>query len=250
MENGQLCPSREAAEEMTRRFEEAEREIETARAEGITDPSRNLLPPIEDFLRDVEAHAKSLGTRLRLADGVLDGTEASLDAVDKAMKRIPWAKRQVPDLVTPLVAYVGEVLRRGSGGQWSRSPTTQKRLMPAAGTPAMEAWAEAARSLHASAAKAGAEEQAWAQRMIAEHVPMTVVDEPIRGHENEPIVTASGGRRLFQPFAMVFIPMIEPSKRVPLRSAVDIALRVGPPLDPGPAPPPVMWISFGDPTHP
>ena len=39
----------------------------------------------------------------------------------------PWAKRQVPDLVTPLVAYVGEVLRRASGGRWVKPPATYKQ---------------------------------------------------------------------------------------------------------------------------
>ena len=89
---------------------------------------------------------------------MLDGTPESLDAVDKALKRIPWAKRQVPDLVTPLVAYLGEVMRKGSGGRWSK------------------------------------------------------------GHEDEPVITASGGR-LFQPFSSVFLPMVEPSRRIPLRSS-------------------------------
>ena len=136
---------------------------------GPVDPSLTLLPPIADFLRDVEAHAKSLGPRLRIPDEVLDGTPESLDAVDKALKKIPWAKRQVPDLVTPLVAYLGEVMRRASGGQWSTSTAA--------------------------------------------------------GHENEPMVTASDGR-LFQPFADVFIPMVEPSKRIPLRSTVETHLTV------------------------
>ena len=57
---------------------------------------------------------------------MLDGTPASLDAVDKALKRIPWAKRQVPDLVTPLVAYLGEVMRRGCGGRWTKMPATTR----------------------------------------------------------------------------------------------------------------------------
>ena len=131
-----------------------------------------LLPPIADFLRDVEAHAKSLGPRIGVADEALDGTPESLDAVDKALKKIPWAKRQVPDLVTPLVAYVGEVMRKASGGRWTTSPSA--------------------------------------------------------GHENEPFVTGRDGRRC-QPFAVVFLPMVEPSRRIPLRSAVDIQLRVGPP---------------------
>jgi hypothetical protein len=158
-ERGTLYPSRESLAEVQREGAEMMAKFEEKRAKGLLDPSLELLPPIDDFLRDVEAHAKSLGPRLRIPDEVLDFSPASLDAVDKALKRIPWAKRQVPDLVTPLVAYFGEVIRRGCGGQWT-----------------------------------------------------------IRDHENEPMITANGGR-LFQPFASVFIPMIEPSKRIPLRSA-------------------------------
>jgi hypothetical protein len=153
-----LCPSRAVAEEMKRRWDETGRKAAEQSRMGIVHPCQTLLPPIDDFLRDVEAHAKSLGPRLRIPDAVLDGTPESLDAVDKALKRIPWAKRQVPDLVTPLVAYLGEVMRKGSGGRW------------------------------------------------------------VKGHEDQPVITASGGR-LFQPFADVFIPMIEPSKRIPLRSS-------------------------------
>jgi hypothetical protein len=160
--SGKLYPSRAAAEEMKRQYDETARLTAEFFAKGPVDPSLALLPPVADFIRDVEAHAKSLGTRLSIPDDVLDGTPESLDAVDKALKRIPWAKRQVPDLVTPLVAYLGEVMRKGSGGTWSTSTA--------------------------------------------------------RGHENEPMIAASGGR-LFQPFASVFIPMIEPSKRIPLRSS-------------------------------
>jgi hypothetical protein len=161
-EKGGLLPSRAAAEEAHRQYLESCREAAEQRTKGPVDYARILLPPIADFLRDVEAHARSLGPRLRIPDEVLDGTPESLDAVDKALKRIPWAKREVPDLVTPLVAYLGEVMRKGSGGKWSKSTS--------------------------------------------------------HGHENEPMITASGGR-LFQPFASVFIPIHEPSKRIPLRSA-------------------------------
>ncbi len=104
--SGTLYPSREPIAQL-------QREMAERIARGPVDPCLTLLPPIDDFLRDVEAHAKSLGPRLRIPDEVLDGTPESLDAVDKALKRIPWAKRQVPDLVTPLVAYLGEVIRRG-----------------------------------------------------------------------------------------------------------------------------------------
>ncbi len=157
-ERGALYPSRELLAEVKREGEKMMAQFQEKQAKGLLNPVTELLPPIDDFLRDVEALASSLGPRLRIPAEVLDGTPESLDAVDKALKRIPWAKRQVPDLVTPLVAYLGEVMRKGSGGRWSK------------------------------------------------------------GHEDEPVITASGGR-LFQPFASVFIPMIEPSKRIPLRSS-------------------------------
>ena len=32
------------------------------------------------------------------------------------------------------------------------------------------------------------------------------------------------GGRLLQPFGLVFIPMVEPSKRLPLRASVDVTL--------------------------
>jgi hypothetical protein len=161
-EKANLFPSRASAEEAHREYLEDRRKAIEARAKPFVDPCLTLLPPVADFIRDVEAHAKSLGPRLGIADEVLDLTPESLDAIDKALKKIPWAKRQVPDLVTPLVAYLGEVMRKASGGQWSTSTA--------------------------------------------------------RGHENEPMITTRGGG-LFQPFASVFLPMVEPSRRIPLRSS-------------------------------
>ena len=77
----------------------------------------------------------------------------------------------MPDLVTPLVAYVGEVMRRASGGRWTKPP----------------------------------------------------------GNENVPLVKAHDGR-ILDPFAPVVLPMVEPSRRIPLRAAIDVYLlpyRVG-----------------------
>jgi hypothetical protein len=244
-----LCDSRAVAEEMWRWYREMEREA----AKGPVDMTRTLLPPIADFLRDVEAHAKSLGPRLKIPDDVLDFTPASLDAVDKALKKIPWAKRQVPDLVTPLVAYVGEVMRKASGGQWAKAPTTRKQRVEVFDPAEMAAWVSvchaAAPAANEAAEKAGAEARARraskgdvasainAARIAAaieidktrpKPIRFDVIDEPITGHENEPFVVGRDGRSC-QPFAVVFLPMVEPSRRIPLRSAVDIQLRVGPP---------------------
>jgi hypothetical protein len=60
-------PSREA-------FIEWWRVANEEAAKGPVDMTRTLLPPVADFIRDVEAHAKSLGPRLGIADEVLDLT--------------------------------------------------------------------------------------------------------------------------------------------------------------------------------
>ncbi len=214
-QTGGLFPSRASAEEAHRAYLECCREA----AKGPVDNCARLLPQIDDFLRDVEAHAKSLGPRLRIPDEVLDGTPESLDVVDKALKRIPWAKRQVPDLVTPLVAYLGEVMRKGCGGRWTKAPTTKKLLVPVFDPAELETWRIAGLSLLASAAAAGAE--AWAERMIREHLPKPRREEievPSSDNANEPMIEAPGGRQ-FQPFVSVFLPMVEPSRRIPLRSS-------------------------------
>jgi hypothetical protein len=156
---GVLFPSREGLAEARRAS------AEDAKRQGPTvDLSETLLPPIVDFLRDVEAHAKSVGKVLRIPDEALDFTEPSLDAIDAALKRIrPAAKRMTPEIVTPVIAYLGEVMRRVSGGQWTQRTT------------------------------------------------------------NEPLIKARDGR-LLQPFSPVVLPMVEPSRRMPLRAAVEVYL--------------------------
>jgi hypothetical protein len=153
-------PSREA-------FLEWRKEADAKVAQGPIDYTLTHLPPVDEFIRDVEAHARALAPRLGIPDATLDGTLASLEAVDKALKRIPPHERLVADLVTPLVAYVGEVMRKASGGWWIKYPPT-----------------------------------------------------------NEPFIKTPNGWG-FQPFAEVIIPMVEPSKRPPLRQAVAVQLTMG-----------------------
>ncbi len=231
-----LYPSREALEEMNRRLSETERQAAEQSAGRVPHPIETLLPPIADFLRDVEAHAKSLGPRLRIPDDVLDGTPESLDAVDKALKRIPWAKRPVPDLVTPLVAYLGEVIRKGTGGQWLNHSQKNKvalydpdellaqwaarrKLQPIAVAAAEKAAADAkARGASAHDVKVA---YVLALRAIQEQLPVLKSYRIEVREENEPVIAASGGR-LFQPFASVYLPMVEPSRRIPLRSSIGV----------------------------
>jgi hypothetical protein len=235
--SGTLFPSRAAAEEMNRRCAETERQAAMQTA-GLRRPDiETLLPPVDDFLRDVEAHAQSLGPRLRIPDEVLDFSPASLGAVDRALKRIPWAERQVPDLVTPLVAYIGEVLRRASGGRWVKHSrkdyvsvcdpdellalwAAKRKLGPSARAAADKAKAEAT-ARGASAYDADVAYSLAGQAIMAQ--APEVKSRVEEREDNEPVIVASN-RQSFQPFAIVFVPMVEPSKRLPLRAAVETAL--------------------------
>ena len=231
-----------------------------AAARRPIDATLTLLPPIDDFLRDVEAHAKSLGPRLRIPDETLDGTVASLDAVDKALKRIPWIDRQVPDLVTPLVAYVGEVLRKASGGRWIKPPPTYKVREPIYDDAEMAAWGTtfAAVGPVAEAAVKKIRAEARGRRSSARDVELAVraalveayrevnaskpkpvrfdmVERPTNYGKNEPTILASNGQG-YSPFGIVFIPMVEPGRRLPLRAAVAVDLNMtGYPQGPKPA---------------
>jgi len=228
-----IFPTREA-------YAEFKRECDEMMAKGPVDPTLELLGPIDDFLRDVEAHAKSLGARLRIPSEVLDGSEASLDAVDSALKRVRRDKRLTPEIITPLVAYVGEVMLPVCHGRWTKFPTTQKRAVPVYDPAEMAAWQETIPATRAAADKAaadvkarrgsaGAQGEAFQNVMLQlrmshpQPIRHDVVEEPLVGHENEPAIRARDGR-LLQPFVMVFVPMVEPSKRLPLRDTVDVTL--------------------------
>jgi hypothetical protein len=235
---GNLYPSRAAVEELNRQFAETERKAAEQSAAGVTDPCGELLPPIDDFIRDVDAHAASLGKTIKVAGEALDRSLASLDAVDKALKRIPWAKRPVPEILTPLVAYVGEVMRKVSGGRWSKRPpwreqvsiydsaeilayrAAQRKLQPIASAAADKAAAEAK-------ARGGSANDVEVAGVLARRAVFEELEangpRPIRveaGKNNEPVIAASNGRLLY-PFTILFIPMHEPSKRLPLRQTVE-----------------------------
>jgi hypothetical protein len=197
----QYWPSREA-------FVAFRKESEAAVAKGPIDMTLTLLPPIDDFLRDVEAHARALGPRLRIADATLDGTVASLEAVDKALRKIPRANREVADLVTPLVAYVGEVYCKATGGKWMKPMPTYKYRKPI---------------YDPAAVKRGRRFIPIPGEEEPKPIRYDVVEKPYRGSMNEPFVVASN-EHSFQPFSDVFLPMAEPSKRGPLRESVTVQL--------------------------
>ncbi len=221
-------------------FAKVKREAEEVAAKGPVDLTRTLLPPIEDFLRDAEAHAKRLGERIRVPEEALDRTEASLDAIYKAVLRLRRVKRMTPEVITPLVAYVGEVMRVICGGSWARSPTTKTESVPVYDSAETEARRAAYQAIKRNADAAMAEAKARGAsaeaQAVAFHSAMgqafavspkpiryEVVEVPITGHENEPMIRARDGAYL-QPFALVIGELTEHGTRGSLRGAVNGAL--------------------------
>ena len=63
-----------------------------------------------------------------------------------------------------------------------------------------------------------------AQRQGPGPIRYDMVEEPIPGGDGtEPFIKARDGR-VVQPFVVVVLPMLEPSRRIPLRAAVDVVL--------------------------
>ena len=238
-----LYPSREAFEQALQWYKELEAEA----AKGPFDPAKELLPPLDDFLRDVERHAKSLAKVLRLPDEVLDRSVESLGAVHKAVVRIKRDKRFTPEVFTPLTAYVGEVMRLLCDGRWGKLPATIKKKGPTYDPADYKAWATAAgavvRAAGAAADKAaadasmrGAGDRAAARAFYKAYDYDAVVkatsasspkilgyeeyEEPIHGHEHEPVIWAHDGA-LVQPVASVVRSLSERSTYGTLRTAVE-----------------------------
>jgi hypothetical protein len=238
--SGTLYPSREAIEEMNRRLAITERNAIEQHATGLPDPCLKLLPPFDDFIRDVDTYAKGLGKAIKAREEALDGSLASLDVVDKALRRIPRVDRPVPEILTPLMAYVGEMMRKATGGRWSKRPAPpHEERVPIYDVDALLAYSAARRRLQpiaiaaaeeaAAAAKArgASKQEAEVAFVLAQREAFKELEAnapgPIRVEirkDNEPMITASNGR-ILQPFPLLFIPMIEPDEYRPVRIAVE-----------------------------
>jgi hypothetical protein len=237
-----LYPSREAFEQALQLYKEAEAEAR----KGPFDPAKELLPPLDDFLRDVETHAKSLGKVLHIPDEALDRSVESIDLVDKALRRVKIAKRMTPEVFTPVTAYLGEVMRLVCDGRWGKLPASIKRTFPvydpvewkryaADQHVAGEASLAAANKAHADAkarreseyrASAAYENALTETRQAVASVPepkpirYREYDEPVAGHEHEPVIWERDGRTL-HPVASVVKTLTERSTYGSLRVAVE-----------------------------
>lgn len=76
-----------------------------------------LLPQGEGFPLKVPELVQDLRARLGLDQHILDGSLTSLSALDNTLPR--WMRHHdlPPDLLPPLVAYIGEIVRTATGGK-------------------------------------------------------------------------------------------------------------------------------------
>jgi hypothetical protein len=79
-------------------------------------------PPLfadgEMFPSRIADHIAALPAILGVEAAKLDFTEASLDVVDAALRRLPADRVLSPQVFPSLAAYVGEVIRLAIGGRW------------------------------------------------------------------------------------------------------------------------------------
>ena len=79
-----------------------------------------LLPQGPHFIEAVPALVDELAVYLKLPRKSLDGSFESMYLVDDALKKIRPRRRvfETPNFFAGIVAYIGEVLRKESGGHW------------------------------------------------------------------------------------------------------------------------------------
>jgi hypothetical protein len=70
------------------------------------------------FAEQIPQLVRQLAKELHLDPAQLDGSEKSLDKVDKALWRMNPERALSPEVFAPLTAYVGEVLRKATQGRW------------------------------------------------------------------------------------------------------------------------------------
>jgi hypothetical protein len=76
------------------------------------------LPQGEGFPADVPRLIDELATTFGLPRDKLDNTIESLTLVDRAVRRRGPTRCMEPDIYPLLIAYVGEVMRQRTGGEW------------------------------------------------------------------------------------------------------------------------------------
>ncbi len=115
-----LCFSTASSVLYASRKELMEKKEESSKRPPPTHVLEGLLPQGPHFIEAVPALVDELAGHLKLPRESLDGSFDSMHAVDAALKKIRPRRSvlETPNFFAGLVAYIGEVLRKESGGHW------------------------------------------------------------------------------------------------------------------------------------
>jgi hypothetical protein len=117
----------ESKDELRAMLDEVEREA----SRGPQSPCREF-PQGRAFAEQVPELVRGLHRQLKIDADQLDGTEASLDTVDRALRRMSHRQMLHPAVFAALTAYVGEVIRNTTKGRWEmrRAADSEKTWEP------------------------------------------------------------------------------------------------------------------------
>jgi hypothetical protein len=66
----------------------------------------------------MRTNSRRLPSCVAISPEALDGSGASLKALDRAVRTVAWERLLTGEIQGPLIAYIGEVIRRHTGGAW------------------------------------------------------------------------------------------------------------------------------------
>lgn len=92
--------------------------VQEAVDRGPEHSAAKLIPQGRQFTQVAVSLAAQAGRALGIPDKALDGTERSLDSVEEAVRRLGARKCRTKGRFPALVAFVGEVIGRATGGCW------------------------------------------------------------------------------------------------------------------------------------
>jgi hypothetical protein len=92
-------------------------DVDSSEREGPVSPA-TLLGLDRTFIDRVPEHVERLATVLKRPQFQCDYSVASLERIDRALTRLAYGSLVDPEVVLPLWAYLGELIRRHAGGQW------------------------------------------------------------------------------------------------------------------------------------
>jgi hypothetical protein len=79
---------------------------------------KGVLPQGSNFPANVPCLIEELADKLKIPKEELDKSEASLAKIDAKVKRLGRRKSLEPPMFSALVAYVGEVMKAATDGEW------------------------------------------------------------------------------------------------------------------------------------